>query len=206
MDWKYKHFNQQAVFNAPGPSLLEAARTVVAESFGEPHDTPEGFAASGYSAWHAATATFRLGSVPTGTQLSVELLVERSGGRSYMLVDIGGYYNAQIDKWFTRISERLGASGGQVLVSKSTINYRFQQACLAGCAVWLVLGACLGVAATALDRARLAQAPASFPGVFSIAVSVVALLAGLAVFLLVAYPELPPSRSIHEQLRRIQGK
>ena len=35
MDWQYKHFTQEAVFSASRESLLEAARAVVAESFGK---------------------------------------------------------------------------------------------------------------------------------------------------------------------------
>jgi hypothetical protein len=205
MDWKYKHFNQEAIFNAPIQSLLEVARAVVAEAFGEIEDTPDGFIARGHSAWHAASATFHVASAPAGTRLTVELLVERASGRGYMLVDVGGYYNAQIDKWFAHISERLGAAGEQALISKSTSGFRIQRGCLAGCLAWLVAGACLGLGATALDRALSPQSSGSFPGPFSIAASLGALLAGGIAFLYVAYPDGPTSKFIKERLLRIQG-
>ncbi len=97
MDWKYKHFNQEAVFNASVQSVLEAARSVAAESLEVIHDTTDGFVARGRSTWHTAIATFRITPDPDGTQVAVEMLVERAATRSYILVDIGGYYNGQID-------------------------------------------------------------------------------------------------------------
>jgi hypothetical protein len=124
MDWKYKHFNQAAIFTASRESVLEAARVVVAESLGGIADTTDGFVARGHSAWHAAIATFRITPAPSGTQVAVELLVERSALRSYMLFDVGGYYNGQIDKWFSGIAERLGGTQAQTLVSKTTSNLR----------------------------------------------------------------------------------
>ena len=207
MDWKYKHFNEEAVFNAPIQSVLDAARAVVGESFGDIEETTDGFIARGRSAWYASTAmaTFRVASAAAGTQLAVELLAERASGRGYMLFDVGGYYNAQMDKWFARISERLGASGEQTLVSKTTSSYRIQQGCLAGCIVWLFLVVFLGVGAAALDRAVFGQSPASFQGPFSVAASIVALLAGVVAFLYVVYPEGPTSKFIRARLGRTQG-
>ena len=35
--------------------------------------------------------------------MAVELLVERAGGRGFMLFDVGGYYNIQIRKWLDGI-------------------------------------------------------------------------------------------------------
>ncbi len=206
MDWKYKHFKQTAVFNAPVQSVREAARAVLARSFGAVEDTPDGLAARGHSAWHAATATFRIESVATGTQLAVELLVERALGRGYMLFDVGGYYNAQIDKWFAGISQYLGPSGEQNLVSKSTLSYKVQQGCLAGCLVWLLAGMCLGLAGIALDRALFAQVSESNPGPFSIAATGVAILAGLAAFFYVGYPESTAAKFIRERLPGKQAK
>src|SRR5215510_15976395 len=120
MDWKYKHFNHEAVFGALGGSVLEAARAVVAESLGSIEDTADGFIARGDSSWHAAIATIHITPAPEGTRLTVELLVERAAMRGYMLVDVGGYYNIQIDKWFKGIAQRLGNDNEQILVSKTT--------------------------------------------------------------------------------------
>ena len=78
MDWKYKHFNHQAIFKAAPESVLEAARAVVTESLGGIGTTTDGFMAQGYGAWHPETATFRFSPVPEGTKVAVELLVERA--------------------------------------------------------------------------------------------------------------------------------
>ena len=107
MDWKYKHFNQEAIFTASRENIREAARAVITESLDKIEDTDDGFVASGYSAWHAAIATVRITSGADGTKMAVELLVERAALRGYMLFDIGSYYNGQIDKWFSGISQRI---------------------------------------------------------------------------------------------------
>ncbi len=202
MDWKYKHFKEQAVFSAPISSVLDAARLVVGESFGQVEDTADGLVARGRSGWHNAVATFRVASVATGTQLSVELLVERSTMRGYMLFDVGGYYNAQIDKWFTGVSQRLASSGDQALVRKSTMSYRVRQGCLAGCLVWLIAVLCLGVAGTALDRAMFPQSSQSIGGPFSLAASTLALLIGVGAFAYVGYPAGPIARFFRERFNR----
>lgn len=49
MDWKYKHFNQEAIFIASVESVLQAARAVMAESLGGIEDTSDGFVARGHS-------------------------------------------------------------------------------------------------------------------------------------------------------------
>src|SRR5512135_3565778 len=196
MDWKYKHFNQQAIFSAPLKDVLEAARSVTAGSLGELDETADSLVARGRSAWGTPTiATFRVASVAAGTQLNVELRVQRAGMRGYMLWDVGGYYNAQIDKWFSAIGQRLGE---QTLVSKSTASFRIQQGCLAGCVVWLVAGSCLGVAATALERGFSAQASGAVLGPFSVVAASLALLAGLAAYLYFADPDGPVSKFIRE--------
>lgn len=206
MDWKFKHFNQHAVFNAPVSDVLEAARATLAGLFEQIEATPDGFVARGYSGWHAATATFRLASIAEGTRLSVELLVERSTMRGYMLFDVGGYYNVQIDKWFAGIAGRLNLAGEQALVSKTTSDYRIRQGCFAGCVVWLAVGTCLGMAGIALDRALLPQASGTATGPFSLLSSTLALLAGVAVFLYVRYPDAPASKSVRERLQRNRDK
>ncbi len=58
MDWKYKHFDQEAVVKASCESVTAAARAVLAESLGEIENMGDGFVVRGYSAWHPAVATF----------------------------------------------------------------------------------------------------------------------------------------------------
>ena len=205
MDWKYKHFNQAAVFNAFGGTVLEAARAVVAESLGGITDTAEGFVARGRSGWHPAIATVRVMPAPSGTQVAVELLVQRAAGRGYMLFDVGGYYNGQIDKWFLGISQRLGNAQGQTLVSKTTSNTKLRQGCLAGCLVYLVLGACLTIFAIPLDRALLGQSSGSVPGLFAAMALGIAFFAGIAAFLYWIYPDAPASQFIRKRLQRTQN-
>jgi hypothetical protein len=104
MDWKYKHFHQERVFPAPRDLVFEAARTFMAESLGwQITDTPDGFTAQGYRFSHRASANLRIQSAAGGTKVAVELLVERAGGRGFMLFDVGGYYNIQIRKWLDGI-------------------------------------------------------------------------------------------------------
>jgi hypothetical protein len=206
MDWKYKHFNQQAIFKASVQSVLDAARAVVAESLGGIEDTTDGFVARGHGAWHAAVATFRITPTPNGTQVAVGLLVERAAMRGYMLFDVGGYYNGQIDKWFSGIAQRLGGPQEQILVGKSTSNFKVRQGCLVGCLVYLIAGACLGILGTSLDRAVFPQTSGSIQGPFSIVASVIGLLAGLGAFLYVMYPDAPASKVIRERLQRTQHR
>ncbi|MDQ2974473.1 MAG: hypothetical protein M3R69_03560 [Acidobacteriota bacterium] len=106
MDWKYKHFHQERVFQASRADAFEAARKFMGESLGwQLTDTPEGFSAVGYSFRHRAIANLHIepaagGALSeSGTRVAVELLVERAGWRGFMLVDAGGYYNIQIRKW-----------------------------------------------------------------------------------------------------------
>ena len=101
MDWENKHFKQESVFAAPVDSMREAARrfantTIPDWSFQE---TPDGFTAIGRSGFHHAEAHVRFTSIDKGTAVAIELLVRRSSGFGYMLVDIGGYYEGLIRKW-----------------------------------------------------------------------------------------------------------
>ena len=110
MDWKYKHFHQERVFPAPRDLVTEAARTFMADSLGwQITNTTDGFTAEGYSFSHRASANLRIqtaagpASSESGTKVAIELLVERSGWRGFMLFDVGGYYNIQIRKWLDGI-------------------------------------------------------------------------------------------------------
>jgi hypothetical protein len=104
MDWKYKHFHQERVYPAQRELVSEAARAFMGESLGwRVTDTPDGFTAEGYSFSHRAIANLQFQSIAGGTQVAVELLVERAGGRGFMLFDVGGYYNIQIRKWLDGI-------------------------------------------------------------------------------------------------------
>ena len=100
MDWKYKHFHQERVFPAPRDLVVESARAFMGESLGwQITNTPDGFTAQGYSFSHQAIANLHIQSAADGTNVAVELLVERVGWRGFMLFDVGGYYNIQIRKW-----------------------------------------------------------------------------------------------------------
>ena len=104
MDWKYKHFHQERVFPAPRDVVTQEARTFMAESLGwQITDTANGFTAQGYSFSHRAIANLQFQSAAGGTKVAIELLVERTGWRGYMLFDVGGYYNIQIRKWLDGI-------------------------------------------------------------------------------------------------------
>jgi len=206
MDWTNKHFNQAAIFNAPPESVLEAARAVAAEAFEGVEDTADGFVARGFRGWHSAAATFHITPAASRTQVAVELLVKRAAMRGYMLFDIGGYYNGQIDRWFSAIAQRLGGAEAQVLVSKTTANLRVRQGCLRGCLVYLVAGTCLAVFAIPLDRALFPQLSASTPGPFVSVASVIGFAAGVAAFLYVMYPEASVSKSIRARLPGNQDK
>ncbi len=206
MDWKYKHFNQQATFKAPRESVLEAARRVVAESLEEIEDTADGFVAHGYGVWHAQIATFHITPDPDGTKLAVELLVERASMRGYMLVDIGGYYNGQINKWFLSISQHLGGTQELVLVHKTTSDSRAARGCLTGCLVNLIVGACLVLFAIPLDRALFPQASGPFQGPVSVLASAIGFLAGVTAFIYVVVPDAPVSRFIRKRLQRFQTR
>lgn len=189
MDWTYKHFTEEAVFSAPLHSVLEAAREVVSGTGYQIEEAADGFTARGSSGFHATTATFQASSVAGGTQLKVELLVRRySALWGYILWDPFRFYGAHIDKWFTGIAARLGPSEETAVVSKSTMSYRVQRGCLAGCLTWLVAGACLGVAGVAADQALFPQLSSSSPGPFAAVASLVAILIGVLTFLYVRYP------------------
>ena len=206
MDWKYKHFNQEAVFKAPPGSALEAARAVVAESLGGIEETTDGFTARGYSGWNNVIATFHVTPAPEGTQVTVELLAERLSIWGYMLFDIGGYYNARINKWFSGIAGRLGGTQEEVLVSKTTSTVWVQRGCLAGCLTYLLVGTCLVILAIPSDRALFPQTSDSTRGPFGILASLIGLLAGVGAFLYVMYPDASASKFIRERLRRTRNK
>jgi len=206
MDWKYKHFDQEAIFKASPEKVLAAARAVVAESLGEIEEVAGGFVSRGTSAWHSAIATLRITPTPDGAKVAVELLVQRSAMRGYMLFDVGGYYNGQIDKWFSGITQRLEGDREQILVSKTTSGVKVQRGCLLGCLAYLMVGVCLGIFAIALDRAFFPQFSGSTPGPITIAASVIALAIGVLAILYAVNPDASTSKAIREQLQRIQNR
>ncbi len=206
MDWTYKHFTEEAVFNAPVRSVLEAAREVVSGTGYQIEENADGFTAQGSSGFHATTATFRASSVAGGTQLTVELLVRRySALWGFSLWDPFRFYGAHIDKWFAGIAKRLGPSEDEAIVSKSTMSYRVQRGCLAGCLTWLLAGACLGIAGAAADQAVFPQLGSSTLGPFAAVASLVALAIGVLTFLYVRYPEGSVARYVRSHLPRKQG-
>src|SRR5439155_152160 len=83
---------QERVFPAPRDVVTQAARTFMAESLGwQITDTADGFTAQGYSFSHRAIANLQFQSAAGGTKVAIELLVERTGWRGYMLFDVAGY-------------------------------------------------------------------------------------------------------------------
>jgi hypothetical protein len=109
-DWKYEHFDQEAVFDAPREILAKVASDYMTEFLQgwRFENTTDGFIMKGESAWHGAIATFHIEPSPVGTKVTVNLLVERAGAGGFMLIDIGGYYHYQIRKWLRGIAQRLG--------------------------------------------------------------------------------------------------
>ena len=105
MDWKYKHFEREAVFQAGREPVLEAARAFLAEALADwkISETADGLEARGYSAFHEATAKFRIEPALGGTKVAVTLLVERASALGFMLVDVGGFYDGQVRKWLAGI-------------------------------------------------------------------------------------------------------
>jgi hypothetical protein len=193
MDWTHKTFRQSAIFKGLPSSVLEAARASVAETFGTIEDTPDGFVARGRSGWRDAQATFQITPAAAGTQVAVALRVRRAAGRGYMLVDIGGYYDGQIDRWFGAIAQRLGGAPAEALVNKTTGSVALRRGCLAGCLVYLVGGACLSTFAIPLDHALFPQPGGGSLGPFTALASGIGLAAGVGVMLYVIRGRNPKS-------------
>ena len=200
MDWQSQHFTQEAVFSTSPESVLEAARAVVAESLGQVDDTPDGIVAHGRSGGHAVTATFRIQQAQDGTKVTVELLVARAGGRGFMLFDVGGYYDIQLRKWLSAIAQTLG----QPPISRS--QPPIQQGCLAGCVVYLFVGAGLAILAIPLDRWVLLQPSSPLPGPAMLMASMFGFLAGVVAFLYVRYPEASIWSGVRERLPGFPNK
>lgn len=101
MDWKYKHFTQDADFQAEPDIVLEAVRAFAKDWLGDwkVSETSDGIEAHGYSGLHMATAMFHIAPTARGAKVTVEMRVQRASGRGFMLVDIGGFYNGKIRKW-----------------------------------------------------------------------------------------------------------
>jgi hypothetical protein len=183
MDWHSKHFTQEAVFSALPDSVLEAARAVAADAIGPVTDTATGFVAQGRKGGHAISADFRVEPAPAGTQVTVELRAARAAGRGFMLFDLGGYYDLQLRRWLSGIGQRLG----QPPVSRS--QPPLQQGCLAGCFVYLVLGACLATLALPVDRFLLLPPASPLPGPAMLLASTIGFFAGVVVFLYARFPD-----------------
>lgn len=121
MDWKYKHFHQQGPFAATRDVVLSAARAYMSETLGwKITDSLYGITAEGSSFAHNAIADFRFESTAQGTNVIVDLKVERAGGAGFMLFDVGGYYNIQVRTWLdgiqTGVHQTLTGSPQQTLV------------------------------------------------------------------------------------------
>lgn len=101
MDWKYKHFTQEADFQAEPEIVLEAVRAFAKDWLGDwkVAETSDGIEAHGYSGLHLATAVFHISPTARGSKVKVEMQVQRASGRGFMLVDIGGFYKGKISNW-----------------------------------------------------------------------------------------------------------
>ncbi len=200
MDWQSEHFKQEAVFSASRESVLEAARAVVAESLGQVENIADGFVAHGRSAGHAVTATFRIEAARDGTQVVVELLVARAGGRYFMLFDVGGYYNGQLRRWLSGIARHLGQA--PLSMSQPSVGH----GCLSGCVVYLLVGAGLTVCAMPLDRWVFLQRSSPLPGPAMLTASTIGFFAGVIAFLYVRYPEASLWNVVRERLQSFSNK
>jgi hypothetical protein len=101
MDWKYKHFAQEAIFQAEREVVYDAVRALAGDWLAgwKVSETSDGLEARGRSAGHVAIANFRFEPAAGGTRVAVALQVERASPLGFMLADIGGYYDRQIRKW-----------------------------------------------------------------------------------------------------------
>jgi hypothetical protein len=109
LDWKYKHFAQEAVLQAQPEAVMQAAGEFLAEALAswKISDTAEGLEAKGRCAGHKATAKFHIEPASGGSKLVVTLLVERAGPLGFMLFDVGGFYDHQINHWLKGIQTYL---------------------------------------------------------------------------------------------------
>ena len=110
MDWKYKHFAQEVVFQAK-PEIVRGAVRAFANSWladWNVSETPDGLEARGRSGRHMATANFRIEPISGGgTKVAVALQVKRASYSGFVLADFGGFYNLQIYKWLQAVSWRI---------------------------------------------------------------------------------------------------
>lgn len=116
MDWKYKYFAQEAVFQqAQREAVLAAMRSFVAEALADwkTIESQDGLEAKGHTGGHDATANFRAEAVPDGTKVTIKLRVERASALGYMLVDVGSYYDRSLRHWLDGIQVflRTGSNG-----------------------------------------------------------------------------------------------
>ena len=146
MNWKYKHFHRSRTFAADRDVVRNAARTFMTQSLGWnlTNETSEGFTAEGYSFTHRGIANIQIQSVADGTNVDVELAMERAGPTGFMLFDVGGYYNIQIGHWLDGIQELLhqeltDSQGTSAIPAPAPRNKT--TACLFnGCIALIVLG------------------------------------------------------------------
>ena len=108
-----------------------------------------------------------------------------------MLFDLGGYYDIQMRRWISGIARRLG----QPPLSRS--QPPLQQGCLAGCLVYVVVGAGLALLALPLDR----LVGSALPGPAMSAATFVGFLAGVAVFLYARFPDAEVWNAVRERLK-----
>ena len=139
-------------------------------------------------------ATFRIEPAPDGTKVAVELQVAEASGRGFMLVDVGSFYDIQLRRWLSGIAQRLG----QPPLSMS--QPPLQQGCLAGCVVYVLVGAGLAILALPLDRLVFLPPSSPLPGPAMFTASFIGFLAGVVIFLYARYPEASIWSAVRERL------
>lgn len=106
MDWKYRYFNQEALFQAD-PAIVHKALGAFAKEWlsdWDVEETPDGLEARSRSAFRKATGRFRIDPAPGGTKVAVRLQVDRAVSLGLMVFDFGHYFDSLTRKWLKGLS------------------------------------------------------------------------------------------------------
>lgn len=106
MDWKYRYFNQEALFQADPAIVHKALRAFAKEwlSDWDVEETPDGLEAKSLSAFRKATGRFRIDPAPGGAKVAVRLQVDRAVSLGLMVFDFGHYFDSLTRKWLKGLS------------------------------------------------------------------------------------------------------
>lgn len=101
MDWKYKYFKQEAVFQAETGIVREALHAFAKDWLNDwkVSETWDGLEAKSPPGFRSGTAKFRIEPALGGTKVAIEMQVQRAASLGLMVFDFGGYYDGQIRKW-----------------------------------------------------------------------------------------------------------